>query len=166
MSTFSRICNDQLLQNLFHESVQSPRKRTHFEMHSGQNDRIQKFLNVLQPGSYIPPHLHAEKGKWESFQIIRGAIKVILFSDEGVVNDTLILSAKSGNYIAEIAEKNWHSIVALEKDTALLELKPGPYDPDAAKHFAPWAPQEGDKHAPNVVTWLVECSKGDQFIPQ
>lgn len=163
MTQFSRICDDALLQKLFVEATQSPRKRTHFEMHTGTHDLIQKFLNVLQPGSYIPPHLHAEEGRWESFQIISGAIKVLIFDEKGTVKDTIVLSRESGNYIAEIKEKQWHCIVALEANTALLELKPGPYDPQAAKHFAPWAPMEGEEGTTKLVQWFMHCSIGDSY---
>lgn len=163
MNHFSRICDNSLLQKLFKEAANSPRKRTHYEMHSGQHDRIQKFLNILQPGSYIPPHRHPEKGKWESFQIITGVVKVVIFSEDGVVEDCVVLSHDSGTYIAEIAEKQWHSIVALEKNSALLELKPGPYDPKAAKHFANWAPNEEEAGIEALVEWLSRCSIGERY---
>lgn len=160
---FSRICDQELIDSLCEEALKSPRKRTHFEMHKGQHDLIQKFLNVMQPESYIPPHLHAEDGRWESFQIIQGRVKVMLFDEGGTVRDTFVLSIEDGNYIAELEEKQWHCIVALEPNSVLLELKPGPYDPEAAKHFAEWAPQEGDESALEYVKWFQKCNVGDRF---
>lgn len=163
MRHFTRICDQNLINTLCKEAADNPRLRTHYEMHSGKSDLIQKFLNVMQPGSYIPPHLHKEAGRWESFQIIQGSTKVLLFDEDGTVLDIIILGADSANYIVEIAENEWHAIVALEKDTVLLELKPGPYDPQSAKHFAPWAPQEGAAGVEKIVNWYTNAEVNERF---
>lgn len=164
MTHFSRVCNQELLNRLCLDAKHAPRKRTHFEMHAGMHDPIQKFLNVMQIGSYIPPHLHRGEDRWESFQIIQGTIKAIIFNAEGKVLDTTTLNRDKGPYIVELPGDVWHAIVALEKDSALLELKPGPYDPEAAKYFAHWAPPEGDKQCVKFVHAFEKCQIGD-FIP-
>ena len=40
------------------------------------------------------------------------------------------------------AAGTWHTIIARVPDAVLLELKAGPYDQNAAKEPAPWAPEE------------------------
>jgi cupin fold WbuC family metalloprotein len=42
----------------------------------------------------------------------------------------------------ELAPGTWHTVVALSDQSVLLEIKAGPFDPRAAKEFAPWAPEE------------------------
>jgi len=41
----------------------------------------------------------------------------------------------------------WHTFFALEDNTVLFEVKPGPYDPGTDKDFAHWAPAEGEADA-------------------
>ena len=62
--------------------------------------------------------------------------------------------------MVEIAEGAWHALVALAPATVLLEIKPGPYHPAAAKDFAPWAPPEGDEGAAAMVAWLEQAGPG------
>jgi hypothetical protein len=47
----------------------------------------------------------------------------------------------------ELAEKQFHTLVALSSDAVLLELKQGPYQPTADKDFLPQFPQEGSAAA-------------------
>jgi hypothetical protein len=51
----------------------------------------------------------------------------------------------------------WHGFVVLEPNTAVLEIKPGPY---VAKEFADWAPKEGDLNAGRFVEWATNAAIG------
>ena len=42
----------------------------------------------------------------------------------------------------ELRAEAWHTVLALEKKSVLLEVKAGPFDPKQAKELAPWAPSE------------------------
>lgn len=57
--------------------------------------------------------------------------------------------------VAEMPPARWHAVVALEDGCVLFEAKSGPYDPGAAKTFAPWAPAEGTDDAPAYLARLV-----------
>lgn len=48
---------------------------------------------------------------------------------------------------AELPPGKWHTVVALQPGSVLLELKEGPFNEDAAKEFASWAPEEGSPEA-------------------
>ena len=37
----------------------------------------------------------------------------------------------------------WHTVIALRKDSVLLEVKAAPFNPGQPKDLAPWAPAEG-----------------------
>jgi cupin fold WbuC family metalloprotein len=41
----------------------------------------------------------------------------------------------------------WHTFLVLKEDTVLFECKKGPYDKEADKTFASWAPEEGSGKA-------------------
>ncbi len=120
------------------------RKRLNHNFHKKYNDTLQRMLNAVEPYSYIQPHKHEDPDKREIFFILKGSILVIEFDDSGNITDHVILKAESGNLVAEIAERTWHSIIALEKGSVVYEFKDGPYSPIDDKNFAPWAPKEGD----------------------
>jgi hypothetical protein len=45
----------------------------------------------------------------------------------------------------------------------ILEVKPGPYEPELDKEFARWAPEEGTPVSASFVTWLEFASVGDRW---
>ena len=128
---------------------QRPRLRMNHNLHE-ESELVQRFLNVLQPGTYVRPHRHvrAEAGTgFECFLVMQGAIGLLLFDAEGRLLQQERLDARGSLRGVELAEKQFHSLVALEPDTVMFELKQGPYQPTADKDFLSGFPQEGDPDA-------------------
>ena len=128
---------------------QRPRLRMNHNLHQ-ESELVQRFLNVLQPGTYVRPHRHvrAEAGTgFECFLVMQGAIGLLLFDAEGRLLQQERLDAKGSLRGVELAENQFHSLVALEPDTVMFELKQGPYQPTADKDFLSNFPQEGDPDA-------------------
>ena len=55
----------------------------------------------------------------------------------------------------EVTPDTWHTVVALEPNSILLEIKAGPFDPTQPKEFAPWAPEEGSEMAERYLEELL-----------
>jgi len=128
---------------------QRPRLRMNHNLHQ-ESELVQRFLNVLQPGTYVRPHRHvrAEAGTgFECFLVMQGAIGLLLFDAEGRLQQQERLDARGSLRGVELAENQFHSLVALEPDTVMFELKQGPYQPTADKDFLSNFPQEGDPDA-------------------
>ena len=136
------IIDNKLLNRLSLKSLESSRKRTNYNFHRSDNDLLQRMLNVVQPGSYVQPHKHESPDKREAFVILKGRMLVVLFNDSGNIIEHHILDRNSDVYGIEISPGTYHTIVALEKDTCVYEVKDGPYNPNDDKHFADWAPSE------------------------
>ena len=51
----------------------------------------------------------------------------------------------------------YHTLVVLEPDTVIYEVKDGPYVASNDKAFAPWAPPEGSPEAPAYMARLLEA---------
>ena len=136
------IIDNKLLNRLSLKSLESSRKRTNYNFHRSDDDLLQRMLNVVQPGSYVQPHKHENPDKREAFVILKGRMLVVLFNDSGNIIEHHILDRNSDVYGIEISPGTYHTIVALEKDTCVYEVKDGPYNPDDDKHFADWAPSE------------------------
>ena len=96
------------------------------------------------------PHRHRRNGSgtgFECFLVLQGAIGLLLFNSEGEIQKQLHLSAKGPTYGIEIAEDQFHTLVALEADSVIFELKQGPYQPAQDKDFLYGFPQEGTTEA-------------------
>ena len=131
-------------------SRESPRKRVILPLHKQGAASLQRMLNAIQPGSYIRPHRHAED-RAESIMVISGSILYLTFTEEGNVDEVFTLTVGSGRIGIDIEGGVWHSFMVLEPDTVLFEVKPGPYNTQTDKEFAPWAPAE---HSEDAATYL------------
>ena len=131
------------------EALASPRLRRNHNLHA-EADAVQRFLNVLQPGTYVRPHRHQRdqpSAGFECFVVLQGAIGLLLFNGEGRVVAQERLQANGAVRGIELSEGEWHSLVALEPHSVIFELKQGPYQPSADKDFLPGFPLEGSAAA-------------------
>lgn len=122
---------------------QSPRKRMNFNFHPKPDDRLQRMLNAMEPGTYVQPHKHEDPDKVEAFFCLRGRLLVVEYDENGHIIDHTLLDHRTGNFGCEIPPRTWHSIISLEAGSVAYEVKDGPYDPAIDKNFATWAPMEG-----------------------
>lgn len=128
---------------LARRATQSERLRINRNFHAGQDDAVQRMLNVLTPGSYCPPHRHISPPKSETLLVLQGVAGVVLFDDAGNLVCARRIGGNGNPVGTDIPAGMWHTLVALSDPVVLFEVKPGPYDPAADKGLAPWAPEEG-----------------------
>jgi cupin fold WbuC family metalloprotein len=140
-----------LLQTLA-KAASSPRKRANLNVHPTLDDPVQRMLNVFQPGTYVRAHCH-DPGRFELFLALSGKAAVLTFDDDGRALECAILEPDT-TWAVELPGAVWHTVVSLAEDTALFEVKPGPYRPLDDKDYAPWAPREG---TPEAQAMLEEC---------
>ncbi|MDD5427648.1 MAG: WbuC family cupin fold metalloprotein [Candidatus Omnitrophica bacterium] len=134
---------EELIRTVSDKAKASPRKRTNYNFHKNYDDVVQRLLNAAEPGTYIQPHKHENPDKNEVFIILNGSVVVVEFDDNGNVIDHAVLDPAHGVRAVEIPPGKWHTFITLKPGSVLYEVKDGPYDEKADKHFAPWAPAEG-----------------------
>ncbi len=137
------------------------RGRINHNLHPSLDDPIQRFFNIMEPGSYVRPHRHTDPPRWEVFVGISGRAAVLEFDRRGRVAQRSEISPEGPEIAVEVAGGSWHTVTALEPETVLFELKPGPYSPVSDKDFAAWAPPEGDADRHHLVDWFVVAEPGD-----
>ena len=137
-STLVTELNEELMARAIEGAQKSPRKRVILPLHKESEALLQRMLNAIQPGSYIRPHRHGNE-RAESIVVLKGRLLFHVFSEEGLLKKSHDLSAGSA---IDMDGGVWHSFQALEPDTVLFEVKPGPYNAATDKVFAPWAPEE------------------------
>ena len=143
-----RIVTRELLHELSEQACASPRLRKNHNFHSSDESRCHRLLNAVEPASYIRPHRHLNPEKEESFVIISGRLGVIIFSDDGAVTETVLLSLESGNLAADIPHGVYHTAVSMESGTVFYEAKGGPYRPLTDTEKAQWAPADDSPESP------------------
>ena len=143
--------DEKLLNEVSEKAKLSGRRRMNYNFHDRPSDTLQRLLNAIEPYSYIQPHKHEQPDKREIFFALRGRIVVVEFDADGNISDHIVLDPARGNFGAEIPERTFHTIIALDTDSVAYEFKDGPYSPVDDKNFAPWAPKEGD---PGVRTYM------------
>ncbi len=152
-----------LLADLCGEASKTDRKRKNYNFHE-HSERVQRFLNVLQPGTYVRPHRHLRAdgvNGFEFFLVLQGAIGMVVMNELGMVvrSERLDIHDQMG---IELAEGLFHTLVVLEPNSVILELKEGPYQPATDKDFLQMFPPEGSIDcAAQVRSW--EALFGDKF---
>ena len=139
-------CLDQaLFDAVAAEARRSPRLRRNHNLHA-EPDLVQRFLNVMQPGTYVRPHRHLRPTPGEGFEcfvVLRGALGFLLLDERGEVCQQVRLDATGEVRGVELQEGRFHTLVALSPDTVMFEIKQGPYQPALDKDFLATFPAEG-----------------------
>ncbi|NDV58527.1 WbuC family cupin fold metalloprotein [Bacteroides sp. 519] len=139
-----KIISEELLNEVSKQAKENERLRMNYNFHESLDEPIHRLLNALEPGTYLPPHRHKNPDKIETYLILRGSLIGVLYNDEGDIIKKLELNPQKGIYGMEIPAGMWHSIVVLEPNTVIFEIKDGPYAPISAENIAPWAPDPSD----------------------
>jgi cupin fold WbuC family metalloprotein len=119
-----KIIDTNLLDNVAAEAKESPRLRKNYNFHQSLSDKCHRFLNAMEPGTFVPIHHHPTKD--ETVIILRGRVRVSTYSDDGKVLESVVLSHEEGRYGADIPKNVWHDVECLSP-SVLLECKEGPF---------------------------------------
>lgn len=153
-----RLLQQTELDALVQRAAQSPRGRAHLNLHAADTDLVQRFFVAFEPRSYVRPHRHLARA--ELAVVLRGALDVVRFDAAGRVLARESLGSGTAAFAYEAPPGGWHTLLAREPGTVILEVKEGPYDPATAAEFAAWAPEEGSDLVPAFQAWLREADPG------
>ncbi len=120
------IINDKLLDEILEKAKVNPRLRMNMDLRNSGDDKSQRMLNVLQPGTVVPIHRHRETS--ETTMIVRGKLFMVFYDDMGAQIERYLLDPSVGNYGVQIPKGWWHSVEVIEPST-IFEVKDGSYMP-------------------------------------
>ena len=120
------IINNQLLDEIQEKAEESSRLRMNMDLRNSSEDKSQRMLNVLLPGTIVPIHRHRETS--ETTMIIRGKLFMVFYDDLGAQTERYLLDPAIGNYGVQIPKGQWHTVEVIEP-SAIFEVKDGPYTP-------------------------------------
>ncbi|WP_293334796.1 WbuC family cupin fold metalloprotein [Microcoleus sp. CAWBG58] len=150
----------ELLDEVAVSSRSNPRGRQNYNFHDDLSEKVQRFVNVVQMGTYVRPHRHLrapEVNGFEFFVVIQGEVGILILDENGQILRSFRVSAIGPTRAVELPEGTIHTLVALAADTVILEFKEGPYEVAADKDFLPDFPAEGTETARELVgIWEAE----------
>ena len=116
-----------ILDKLTEEANASPSLRMNMDLRNSAEDKSQRMLNAIEPGSPLPIHRHPKTS--ETVVCLRGHLREIFYNDNGEVTDVIDLALASACVALNIPAGQWHTVRALETGTVIMEVKDGPYEP-------------------------------------
>ncbi|MBC6659620.1 cupin fold metalloprotein, WbuC family [Morganella morganii] len=128
-----KIIDDLLINKLYSEAKDSPRKRSHYLLHNSHNDKVQRLLIGMCKDSFVEPHYHELPHQWELFFILEGTVELTVFDDNLLQEEIIILNNDTGVYSIELPPRKAHSLRCISDTALLVEIKEGPFNPDHAK---------------------------------
>ena len=115
--------NKDLYLQLLKQAKANPRMRQALDLRTTSEDKSQRLLNALIPGTHVPIHRHNTSA--ETAIILYGHIDEIYFDDFG--NETMRHSLNVGDGL-QIPVGQFHTVEVYEP-SILLEVKDGVYEP-------------------------------------
>lgn len=149
------LIDQELLDAATREARDNPRRRKNRNFHEDDAAIAHRLLNAIEPGSYVAPHRHLDVNKDETIVVLRGRLAVFLFDDDGDIRQTVVLLPLGAVCGVNIPHGVYHTLLALDSGTVMLEAKAGPYQPLGDDERAPWAPAEGEPEAPAYARMLI-----------
>lgn len=96
-------------------------------MRTTTNDKSQRLLNAMEPGTIMPIHRH--KNTSETMVMVCGKLIERLYDDAGSLMNEFVMEPCGDYPMIQIPAGQWHSLEVLEYGTVIFEAKDGTYMP-------------------------------------
>jgi len=122
------VIGEQLLNLVSAQAKVSPRLRMNYNFHQSLEDKCQRMLNAIEPGSPLPIHRHQKTS--ETVVCLRGRLVWEFYDElEHVCTERIELSPNGPIVALNVPKGQWHTVKALESGSVILEMKEGAYEP-------------------------------------
>ena len=88
-----------ILDELTAKAKKSPRLRCNLDLRNSHEDKSQRMLNALEPGTVMPIHRHHASS--ETVVLLRGRIRWIFYDENGQETERVLLDAGPYHPLAE-----------------------------------------------------------------
>lgn len=132
------IIDQKLLDDLSARAKANPRLRQSYDLRTTPDDKSQRMLNALEPGTIMPIHRH--RNTTETMVMVRGKLIERFYDDNGNITDEIVMEPLSNTSnisnnsepsisMIQIEAGQWHSLEVLVEGTIIFEAKDGVYAP-------------------------------------
>ena len=121
------IFDNDLLNQLTALAKENPRLRQNYDLRNSAEDKSQRMLNAIEPGTIMPIHRH--QGSSETVVLLKGSMRQNFYDDQGSLTNSWILKPETDCVGCHIPAGQWHNLECLESGTVLFEAKDGAWEP-------------------------------------
>lgn len=122
------VIDKKILDDLSAQAKASPRLRMNLDLRNSADDKSQRMLNAIEPGSPMPIHRHQKTS--ETVVCLRGRLVWEFYDElERICTDYIELSPNGQVVALNVPAGQWHTVKALESGSVILECKEGAYEP-------------------------------------
>jgi len=134
------------IEELKQKAKKNPRKRIRICVHKDKKDQIHEMLIVHEKSCYVRPHKHFNKT--ESFHIIEGKADIILFHEDGTIDQIISMGdiASGLKFFYRLPPSNYHTLLIHTDVLVFHETTNGPFRTEDTI-LAPWSPPVNDLNA-------------------
>jgi cupin fold WbuC family metalloprotein len=131
----------------------NPKRRARINAHPDDEDALHEMIIAIDASSYIRPHKHP--GKSEAFHVIEGEVDIVVFKDDGRIDQIIPLGAPGSHrsFYYRMSKPFFHTLVILSDVLIVHEITNGPFRPQGAV-FAEFAPDESE--TAKAETWQAD----------
>ncbi len=119
------VLNKKHLDFIIEECRCNEKKRARINYHLNDGDAVQEMIIAMHYQTSLDVHFH--KAKSESFNVILGAISVVLFNDIGDVLDKINLVANTPSCFYRLNDSLPHLVIPLTDICVIHEVTEGPF---------------------------------------
>ena len=118
-------------------------KKSRVCVHDNSKTKVQEMFVFHKKGAYVRPHMHLKRE--ESFHIVKGSVKLIIFDKKGKIIKKIDMGEYSSGktFYYKIKKNTFHTQIIL-KNTLFKEVTSGPFN-DKENLAAKWSPKDSDK---------------------
>lgn len=138
--------DDATIAELKRIAAANPRLRSRLCTHPDPSSGLHEMLIVHHRQAYVRPHRHF--GKPESFHLMEGTARVVIFEDDGQIRDVLEMAPYGQDKLCyyRMPDETFHTILITSEWLVFHETTAGPFDPSGTA-FPDWAPDGKDAAA-------------------
>jgi cupin fold WbuC family metalloprotein len=154
--------DDNVIAELKRIAAQNPRLRSRLCTHPDPSSGLHEMLIVHHREAYVRPHKHFAKP--ESFHVIEGTARVVIFENDGAIRDVLDMAPYGQGKLCyyRMPDEVFHSIHITSEWLVFHETTSGPFDPSRTA-FPDWAPDGSDAAATaNYVARIADLASDHQ----
>lgn len=120
------IIDEDFLGSILEQAYGNSRRRANYDLRTSVDDKSQRMLNVLLPGTQVPIHRHIETT--ETVVVLRGRLTEVFFNEDGTESVRYNLCPTEGSYALQVPKGIWHTVI-VDEPCVIFEAKDGAYKP-------------------------------------
>ncbi len=115
------------MDDLSAQAKANPRLRQAYDLCTTPEDKSQRILNAVEPGTVLPIHPH--QTTTETIVVLRGKVVQHYYDNNGNKIASYELSPNTTTVGMSVPVGQWHALESLEEGSVIFESKDGPYIP-------------------------------------